>query len=53
MYIGVIDCTEAGFDQPLRQVFQVIERTIDRDGQMLLIPDLEVNVYWTSLRCAP
>jgi len=53
MYIGAISFTEPGFERPLRQVFQVIERTIDRDGQLLLIPELEVNVYWTSLTCAP
>lgn len=53
MYVGAIEFPEVGFDRPLRQVFQVIERTIDRDGQMLLIPELEVNVYWTSLTCAP
>lgn len=53
MYVGAISFKEPGFDRPLRQVFQVIERSIDRDGQLLLIPELEVNVYWTSLGCAP
>lgn len=52
-YVGFIEFTEKGFDRPLRQVFHVIERTIDRDGQMLLVPEIEVNVYWTSLRCGP
>jgi hypothetical protein len=52
-YIGFIEFSEKGFDRPLRQVFQVIERTIDRDGQILLIPDIEVNVFWTSLTCSP
>jgi hypothetical protein len=33
----------------LRLVFEVIERTIDRRGQMLLMPELEVNTWWTSL----
>lgn len=33
----------------LRLVFEVIERTCDPDGQMLLQPTLEVNTYWTSL----
>lgn len=49
-YIGFIEFPEKGFDRPLHQVFQVIERTIDQDGQMLLVPDIEVNVYWTSHR---
>lgn len=52
-YFGVLEFPEKGFDRPLRQVFHVIHRTIDRDGQVLLLPDIEVNVYWTSLRCAP
>jgi len=36
-------------DLRLRLVFEVIERTIDRHGQMLLMPELEVNTWWTSL----
>ena len=52
-YIGAIEFREKGFDRPLRQVFHVIHRTIDRDGQVLLFPEIEVSVYWTSLRCAP
>jgi hypothetical protein len=52
-YVGAIDFAEKGFDCKLRQVFHVIERTIDRDGQVLLLPEIEVHVYWTSLRCAP
>ena len=30
-------------------VFEVIERTIDKDGPMLLVPEIEVDVYLTSL----
>jgi hypothetical protein len=33
-----------------RVVFEVIRRTIAADGQKLLIPDIEVNTWWTSLR---
>lgn len=33
-YIGAIEFREKGFDRPLRQVFHVIHRTIDRDGQV-------------------
>lgn len=33
-----------------RVVFEVIYRTIAADGQRLLIPDIEVNTWWTSLR---
>jgi hypothetical protein len=52
-YMGVMEFPEKGFDCNLRQVFHVIHRTIDREGQVLLFPDIEVNVYWTTLRYAP
>lgn len=52
-YIGFIEFKEKGFERSLRQVYQVIERTSDRDGQMFLVPEIEVNVFWTSLTCAP
>jgi hypothetical protein len=32
-----------------RVVFEVIERAIKADGRILLIPDVEVNTWWTSL----
>jgi len=34
---------------PIFATFEVTERTIDRDGQKLLIPDIEVNTFWTTL----
>jgi hypothetical protein len=33
-----------------RVLFEVIRRTIATDGQKLLVPDIEVNTWWTSLR---
>lgn len=33
-----------------RVVFEVVHRTIDAKGQRLLVPDIEVNTWWTSLR---
>jgi len=33
----------------IRCVFEVTERTIKADGQHLLIPEIEVDTYWTSL----
>lgn len=53
VYIGSMTCKEKGFTEPLRMVFRVIERTIRSDGQILLIPEIEVDAYWTSLLCAP
>lgn len=40
-----------GFPKPLRIVFEVIERTIKK-GQYLLVPEIEVNTWWTSLEDA-
>jgi hypothetical protein len=37
----------------LRIVFQVTERTISATDQLLLVPDIEVETYWTSLMCPP
>jgi Transposase DDE domain len=39
--------SEAG--HPYRVVFEVTERTIDKHGQQLLVPDIEINTWWTSL----
>lgn len=33
----------------VRMVYEITERTMTADGQMLLLPDIEVNTYWTSL----
>lgn len=48
--------TESGKDnegipwkREVRQVIRVIERTIDKTGQMLLEPILEVEGWWTTL----
>ncbi len=33
----------------LRIVYEIIERTTDKNGQFLLFPDIEVNTFWTNL----
>ena len=33
----------------LRRVMRVIERTTDKKGQLLLVPDIELEGWWTSL----
>ncbi len=38
---------------PERCVHQVIERTVTADGQILLIPNIKVAAYWTSLTAPP
>jgi len=50
-YCGIISgrllpgCLEPGLDI----AFEVIERKIDREGNKLLIPEIEVNSWWTNL----
>jgi hypothetical protein len=38
-----------GIEEPLRLVFCVTIRTMEADGQALLIPRVVVQTYWTSL----
>jgi len=33
-------------------VFEVIERTADREGNVNLLPEIEVNLWWTNLGCS-
>lgn len=32
----------------LRMGYEIIERTTDKHGQFLLVPDVEVNMWWTN-----
>lgn len=51
VYLGFIPATidVNGQTRSIRKVFKVIERTISRDGQVLLIPEYECETYWTTL----
>lgn len=51
IYLGSIVVQPERFIKPVRMVYQVTERTLERDGQALLIPDIELSLYWTSLEC--
>lgn len=44
-----IGCHVDGTDYPLTRVYRVTERTIDRHGQQLLIPEWRVDGWETSL----
>jgi len=51
-YVGTVGHIIPGgkaVDYPVNIVYEVIERTIDKKGQPLLISDLEVNTFWTTL----
>ena len=47
VYVG--ETVRVRDEETMRVIFEVIERTIDRDGNALLMPDIEVHTWWTSL----
>jgi len=49
VWLGERYIERPGIKGPLRQVFCVTLRTMEADGQALLMPRLEVETYWTSL----
>jgi hypothetical protein len=49
-YIGSVYRSKKGLEEPLRIVFEVSERISAPDGQLLLVPEIEVNTWWTSLQ---
>lgn len=49
VYIGSICRKPSGMDKEVRIVFRVIERTVLANGQILLVPEIELESYWTSL----
>jgi hypothetical protein len=49
VYTGSIYRKNSMLDKEIRIVFQVVERTILSNGQTLLLPEIEVDTYWTSL----
>ena len=42
-----------GYEYRLRRVMRVTERTIDKKGQALMVPEIEIEGWWTSLTLAP
>lgn len=46
--------TDGGMEKSItcRRVIRVIERTIDKKGQLLLTPEIELEGWWTSLKLA-
>lgn len=39
-----------GISEPLRIIFEVTVRTIKSTGEILLIPEITVDTYWTNLK---
>ena len=48
-YSGRLTVAVENLEDPVNIAFRVIERTIDRKGQLLLTPEIEVETYWVSL----
>ena len=48
-HIGDLLVSREELDDPVRLGFRVIVRTIDKHGQHMLIPEIEVETYWISL----
>jgi len=54
VWVGILNLHPKRKDETLediRMVFEVIERKIDASGNRLLIPEIEVNSWWTNLGC--
>ena len=51
--LGSMEWTDKKLERPIRLVYQVIERTVEADGQILLVPKIEVHVFFTKVRCPP
>jgi plasmid maintenance system antidote protein VapI len=49
VYTGSVYRYLKEIDRKVRIVYKVIERTIKADGQILLVPEIEVETWWTSL----
>lgn len=49
VYTGSVYWEVKGVGKKVRIVYQVIERSITAKGQILLVPDIEVQTWWTSL----
>jgi hypothetical protein len=50
---GTIFRDVEGVEESLQIMFSVTERTITAAGQVLLLPEIEVETYWTSLAVSP
>jgi hypothetical protein len=49
VYTGSVYWDIEKLNRKVRVVYQVIERTSRADGQIMLIPETEVQTFWTSL----
>ena len=52
IYIGSV-LRDRGLENPVRIVFRVTERTILANGQILMMPEIELDSWWVSLDNPP
>ncbi|MDR2572522.1 MAG: IS1380 family transposase [Oscillospiraceae bacterium] len=52
VYIGEVLCAK-NIPQPLHIVFEITVRTMLANGQILIIPEIDVATWWTSLNNSP
>lgn len=53
VYRGEVYEKREGVEEPLRIIFQVTLRTMEKNGQQTLFPYIDVETYWTSLSAKP
>ena len=53
VYLGSCELAPKQGHAPVRVAYEVIERTITAKGEHLLLPEIEVASYWTSLPHTP
>jgi len=51
VYYGFCDEEKTGFDSPLKTAYAITVRNCKADGQWLIFPEIEVELYWTDLNC--
>jgi len=49
VYIGSVYWNIEELERKVRVVYKVIERKVASNGQILLVPEVEVHTWWTSL----
>lgn len=49
LYSQVVEETEAGKSYHCRRVIRITQRSIDKKGQRLLIPQIQLDGWWTTL----
>ena len=47
-----VRCERKGYQYESSRIMSVVERTLDRKGQVLLLPEIEIKGWWTSLDLA-